>query len=157
MHCTCKVPGQDICNQTDHILINKREASMITDVRTIRGPNCDSDHYLVTVKIRQRISKVNEGIHRRSTKWDVTKLQNLDIKIYEHNIVQKLKETDPSPDIELEWDNLKNITNNVAFHEVGIRINTKNSGWFDEDCKKSIKAKNEASYLETQGLIWKNI
>ena len=53
---------------------------MITDVRTLRGPNCDYDHYLVRVKIRQRINKVNEGMYRRSTKWDVTKLQNLDIK-----------------------------------------------------------------------------
>jgi len=60
---------------------------MITDVRTLRGPNCDSDHYLVRTKIRQRISKVKENTYRRSTKWDVAKLQNLDIKIkYEKNI-----------------------------------------------------------------------
>jgi endonuclease/exonuclease/phosphatase family metal-dependent hydrolase len=54
---TWKVPRQDICNQTDHVLINKRKAYTITDVRTLRGPNCDSDHYLVRTKIRQRISK----------------------------------------------------------------------------------------------------
>ena len=49
---------------------------MFIDVRTLRGPNCDSDHYLVRTKIRQRISKVEE----RSRKWDVTKLHNIDIK-----------------------------------------------------------------------------
>ena len=54
-------------------------------------------------------------------------------KKYEKNIIQKLKETDPSPDIELESDNLKNIINDVAHDEVGIRINTKSAGWFDED------------------------
>ena len=32
---TWKVPGQDICNHIDHVLINKRRASMITDVRTL--------------------------------------------------------------------------------------------------------------------------
>jgi hypothetical protein len=53
---------------------------MISDVRTIRGPNCDSDHYLVRTKIRQGISKVKEVTYRRSRKWDVSKLQNLDIK-----------------------------------------------------------------------------
>ena len=113
---------------------------MITDVRKLRGQNCDSDHYLVRVKIRQRTRKVNEGVYRRSTKWDVTKLQNLNIKKYE----KKLKEIGPSPDIELEWDNLENIVNDVAHDEVGIRINTKNAGWFDEDCRKPVKAKNEA-------------
>jgi hypothetical protein len=32
----------------------------------------------------------------------------------------------------------------VAYNEVGTRINIKNPGWFDEDCRKAIKAKNEA-------------
>jgi len=31
----------------------------------------------------------------------------------------------------------------VAHDEVGIRINTKNAGWFDEDCRKAIKANNK--------------
>jgi hypothetical protein len=47
---------------------------MITDVCTLRGPKCDSDHYLVRTKIKQRIGKVNESIHKRSTKWNVTKI-----------------------------------------------------------------------------------
>jgi len=81
---------------------------MITDICTLRGQNCDSDHYLVKTKIRQKISKVNEGIYTRSRKWDAIKLQNPEIKNkYEKNIAQKLNEIDPSPDMELEWDNLK--------------------------------------------------
>jgi hypothetical protein len=62
------------------VLINKRRASTITDGRTLRGTNCDSDHYLIRTKIRQRISKVEEGAYRSPRKWDVTKLQNPDIK-----------------------------------------------------------------------------
>jgi endonuclease/exonuclease/phosphatase family metal-dependent hydrolase len=65
---TWKVLGQDICNQIDHVLINKRRASTVIDVRTLRGPICDSDHYLVRTKIRQRISNVEEGTYRRSRK-----------------------------------------------------------------------------------------
>jgi len=49
-----------------------------------------------------------------------------------------------NPDIELEWDNLKNIVNDAAHDEIGVRINTKNGRWFDVDCRKAIKAKNEA-------------
>jgi hypothetical protein len=62
------------------VLINKSRASIITDVRTLKGPNCDSDHYLVRTKIRQKINKVREGTCRRSRKWDVKKLQNPDIQ-----------------------------------------------------------------------------
>jgi hypothetical protein len=32
----------------------------------------------------------------------------------------------------------------VAYDDVGTRINTNNAGWFDEDCRKVIKVKNEA-------------
>jgi hypothetical protein len=63
---------------------------------------------------------------------------------YEKNIAQKLNEIDLCPDIELEWDNLKTIMNDVAYDDVGTRINTKNAGWCDEDCRKAIKVKNEA-------------
>jgi hypothetical protein len=35
------------------------------------------------------------------------------------------------------------IVNDVALYEVGIRINTQNAGWFDEDCRKAIKSKNK--------------
>jgi len=35
------------------------------------------------------------------------------------------------------------ILNDVAYNDVGTRINTKNVGRFDEDCRKSIKVKNE--------------
>ena len=77
-------------------------------------------------KIRQRNSKVKKGTYRRSRKWDATKLQNPNIRNKcEKNITQKSNEIDQSRDIELEWDNLKNILNYVAFDEVGIRINTK--------------------------------
>jgi len=76
----------------------------------------------------------------------VTKLYNPDIiNKHEKNIARKLNEIDSSSDIELEWGNLKTITNDVAYDDVGTKINTKNTGWFDEDCRKAIKAKNEAS------------
>ena len=66
---TWKAPGQDICNQIDHVLINKRRASTITDVHTLRGPNCSSDHYPVRTKIRQRINRVKKvHIHGASGK-----------------------------------------------------------------------------------------
>jgi hypothetical protein len=31
----------------------------------------------------------------------------------------------------------------VAHDDVGTRMNTKNAGWFDENCRKAIKVKNE--------------
>jgi endonuclease/exonuclease/phosphatase family metal-dependent hydrolase len=45
-------PDRKTNNQTDHILINKRNASSMLDVKSCRGASSDSDHYLVRGRYR---------------------------------------------------------------------------------------------------------
>jgi hypothetical protein len=49
-------PEGNTHNQIDHVLIYKRLRSSILDVRSFRGADCDTDHYLVVAKVRERLT-----------------------------------------------------------------------------------------------------
>ena len=40
-------------NQVDHILIDGRWHSSILDVRSFKGADCDTDHYMMVAEVRQ--------------------------------------------------------------------------------------------------------
>jgi hypothetical protein len=54
-------------NQINHILRDRRWHSSIFDVGLFRGANCDTDHYLLVAKIRERLA----GSKREAQKFDV--------------------------------------------------------------------------------------
>jgi hypothetical protein len=49
-------PDGVIHNQIDHVLLDKRQHSNILDIQSLRGADCDTDHYLVVAKLREGIS-----------------------------------------------------------------------------------------------------
>jgi endonuclease/exonuclease/phosphatase family metal-dependent hydrolase len=71
-----KTPGQ-----IDHILIDRRRHSNVLDVRSFRGADCDTDHYLVVAKVRERLA-----VSKRTTqtsnmkKFNLKKLDKLGVK-----------------------------------------------------------------------------
>ena len=68
---TWRHPNGETCSQIDHVLVDGRHFSDVLDVRTFRGPNIDSDHYLVVSKIRARLSTVTDIRKRRSLRFNI--------------------------------------------------------------------------------------
>jgi hypothetical protein len=54
--CAWTSPDGQTYNQIDHILIDRRSHSSIIDVRSYRGADCDTGHYLVVSKVRERLT-----------------------------------------------------------------------------------------------------
>jgi hypothetical protein len=52
---TCMSPAGQTHNQTDHVLIDRRQHSGTLGVRSFRGADCDPDNYLVVAKVRERL------------------------------------------------------------------------------------------------------
>jgi len=55
---TWLAPDQATLNQIDHVLISSKKKDLIEDVRSLRGPNVDADHYLLKIIISQNLPKI---------------------------------------------------------------------------------------------------
>lgn len=67
-------------NQIDHILVDKRYTSHILDIRSKRGANVDSDHFLVVAKIRVKIiHRIKKRGEPDAKIWNSEKLRNEEI------------------------------------------------------------------------------
>jgi hypothetical protein len=57
-------PGGKTHNQIDHVLIDRRWHSNILNVRSLRGVDCDTDHYLVGAKVTERLGVSKQAAHK---------------------------------------------------------------------------------------------
>jgi hypothetical protein len=120
---TWKVPGTDEVNQIDHVPISLRHSSSVIDVRSHRGPNCDSDHYLVKVKVREGINKTQIPPRIDKKKWDVEKLgndpKNQNREAYQQMVKVKLQTgnkgvEEEELDVEEQWKKIQRAIKEAA-------------------------------------------
>jgi hypothetical protein len=64
-------------NQIDHILVDRQRHSNVLDVRSFWAADCDSDHYLMVVKVRERLAMNKQRSQRfHMERLNLKKLNN---------------------------------------------------------------------------------
>ena len=131
--------------QLDHIAIDKRHASSILGVRSMRGA-AGSDHFLVRARLRAKIS--NECTRRPKTskrhRIEALKIPSI-AKEYEEKLgdhLDQLNTTDLSA--EEHWNQFSGAITNVATEVLGSPLPKQKKTWFDKECEIALGRKNEA-------------
>ena len=118
-------PDGQIHNQIDHILIDSRRHSSIIDVRSFRGADCDTDHYLVVAKVRERLA-VRKQVAQKSdgVRFNLRKLNDLEVRKQYHieitNWFAALENVCEDEDINRSWENIKENIKTSATESLGM-------------------------------------
>lgn len=90
---TWRSPDGSTLNQIDHILVESRHVSSIMDVRTMRGADIDSDHFLVRMKYKARLAAKKCYIQSNTKRWNLKNLKETRVREnFEEVVTSKLTE-----------------------------------------------------------------
>jgi len=141
---TTTSPDGNTVNQIDHVMVDAKRKGVIEDVRTMRGPNCYSDHFLVKAKTKQKLIRI-PITENRQIKWNQNNLTN-DTKLNQYRtcLGNKLDEGERQRDIAEEWVHIKQTIIEAAEESIETQTVSTRNGWWDEECKQIMTQKNEA-------------
>ena len=129
---------------------SRRWHSSVLDVQSFRGADCDTDHYLVIVKVRERLA-VGKQAAQRFDRQRFT-LRKLEVREqYQIEITNGFAALENvNEDINRTWENIKENILTSAQESLGLHEFKQNKLWFDEECLGFFDQRKQAKMQRIQ-------
>jgi hypothetical protein len=141
-------------------LIDRRRNSGTLDVCSFRAADCDTDHYLVVAKFRERLAVNETTTHRvRMERLNLKKLNEVDGKeqnrVHISNSFAALENLDTEVDINRAWETFRENIKISAKVSLGYYELKMLNPWFREGCSKLLDERKQAKlqWLQDPGEI----
>jgi hypothetical protein len=136
-------------NMINHIPADRRRHSNVLDNRSFRAADCDTDHYLVVAKVRERLAVNKQGSH--SFHMEMFNLKNLyqveDIDQFRDEVSNRfvaLEDLDTGVEINSDWETIRENIKMSAKESLGYFELKKHEPWIEEGCSKLSEQKKQA-------------
>jgi hypothetical protein len=128
-------------NQIYHILVDKRRHSNVLDVRSFRAADCDTDHYLVVAKVKERPAVNKQRSQRFHIEWfNLKKLNDVEgkeqFRVEVSNRFAALEDLEAEVHINSACEAIRENIKMSAKESLGYYEVKKHKPWFDEGCTK---------------------
>jgi len=106
-------------------------------MRSFRGVDCDTDHYLVIAKVRERLA-VSKQVAQRfdRQRFNLKNLNEPEVREnYQIEITNRfaaLENLNDDEDVNMTWENIKENIHTSAKESLGLHELKQNKSWFDE-------------------------
>jgi len=134
---------------TTRLMIDRRRHSSILDVRSFRGTECDTDHYLVVAKVRERLALSKEAaLKSDGERFNLRKLNELEVKkkyqIGFTNGYAALENLNVDKDVNRAWKNMKEYIKTSAKDSLVLHELKQHKPWFNKECVGFLDQRKQA-------------